>query len=118
LNDEPVAFEIGLLKNKKYYCVHSSYNEKLKDGNPGTMLLAWFIEDLIRDGIEEYDWFGEPFEWESRWTDKFRWHKSLLIYNSTLKARLFSIFNTVNNKLVGNVSDQVVLRNPRDIRPQ
>ena len=117
LNKEPIAFDAGLVKDKKYYCVHSSYNEKFKEGNPGTMLLAWFIEKLIRDGIEEYDWFGEPFEWESRWTDKFRWHKSLLLYNGTPKAKLFYVFNRLRNRSTNKVRNQIVLRNPRDIRP-
>jgi CelD/BcsL family acetyltransferase involved in cellulose biosynthesis len=118
LDREPIAFEVGLVKDKKYYGVHGSYNETFKKDNPGTLLLAQFIKDLIRDGIEEYDWFGEPFEWESRWTDKFRWHKSLLIYNSTPKARLFYFINSLKNKLRQNDMDQIVLRDPRDIKPR
>ena len=117
INHEPVAFEFGLLKREKYYCVHSSYSEKYKRANPGTLLLARFLEDLIHDGIKEYDWFGEPFEWESRWTDKFRWHKSLLIYNKTPKAKLFYMFNTLKNRLKHDAKECIVLRNPRDIRP-
>jgi CelD/BcsL family acetyltransferase involved in cellulose biosynthesis len=117
INHEPIAFEMGLIKSRKYYGVHGSFNEKFRKENPGTMLLARFIEDLIHDGIEEYDWFGEPFEWESRWTDKFRWHKSLLIYNNTPKAKLFHLFNTFKNRLKHNENDQIVLRDPRDIKP-
>jgi CelD/BcsL family acetyltransferase involved in cellulose biosynthesis len=117
VNHEPVAFEFGLLKREKYYCVHSSYSEKYKGANPGTVLLARFIEDLTHDGIKEYDWFGEPFEWESRWTDDFRWHKSLLIYNKTPKAKLFYIYNTLKNKLKHDIKECIVLRNPRDIKP-
>jgi CelD/BcsL family acetyltransferase involved in cellulose biosynthesis len=117
LDQKPIAFDFGLLKGGRYYCVHSSFDEGYKKGNPGTVLLARFIEDLIRDGIKEYDWFGEPFEFQSRWTDEYRWHKSLLIYNHTPKARLFFIFNTIKDKLIHNVMEQVVLRNPRDIKP-
>jgi len=118
LNSEPVAFEMGLLREKKYYGVHGSYDETYKKENPGTVLLAKFIEDLIHDGIREYDWFGEPFEWESRWTDQYRWHKSLIIYNKTPKAQLFFIFNTVKNIVKQNAGDRLVLRDPRDIKPQ
>ncbi len=117
LNREPIAFEMGLVNGTKYYGVHNSYDEAFKKENPGTVLLAKFIEDLIRDGIREYDFFGEPFEWESRWTDKYRWHKSLLIYNQTPKGRLFSLFNTLKDKLGRKPPDQPVLQNPRDIRP-
>lgn len=118
LNHEPIAYELGLLKNKRYYSVHGSYDEKYKKENPGTVLLARFIEDLIHDGIKELDFFGEPFEWQSYWTDKYRWHKSLLIYNHTLKAKLFFIYNTLKNKFSQKLKDQIVLRNPRDIKPE
>ncbi len=118
LNHEPVAFEMGLVKGQKYYGVHASYKEKYKKENPGTMLLARYIEDLIRDGIKEYDWFGEPFEFQSRWTDKYRWHKSLLIYNRTLKAKLFFIFNKLKSKSNHDVKDKIVFLDPRAVRPE
>lgn len=118
LNREPVAFEMGLVKNKRYYSVHGSYDNKFKKENPGTMLLARVLEDLIHDGLKEHDFFGEPFEWEKYWTDTYRWHKSLLIYNNTLKAGLFRFFNSLKDKLKQNTRDQLVLRDPRDIMPQ
>ncbi len=118
LNGEPVAFEVGLLKGKKYYGVHGSYDEKFRKENPGTVLLARYIEDLIHDGIQEYDWFGEPFEWESRWTDTYRRHRSLLLYNNTPKAKLFFVYNNIKSRLNKTDYNQIVLRNPRDVKPQ
>lgn len=118
LNREPAAFEMGLLKDKKYYSVHGSYDEKFKKENPGHMLLQRFIEDLIRIGIRELDWFGEPFEFQRHWTDDFRWHKSLLIYNNTPLSRLYYIYNILRNKPENNEDNQFVLRNPRDIKPE
>jgi len=118
LNQEPIAYEIGLVNKNKYYGVHGSYDERFKQWNPGTILLAQFINDLIRDRIEEYDWFGEPFEWERRWTDKFRWHKSLLIYNNTPKAALFRLFNRIRTKINPHKNDRLILRNPRNIKPE
>jgi CelD/BcsL family acetyltransferase involved in cellulose biosynthesis len=117
LDHDPIAFEMGLVKCKKYYGVHGSYDEKFKKWNPGTALLARFIEDLIHDGMKEYDWFGEPFEFQNRWTDKFRWHNSLIIYNNTSKARLFAVYNTLKNRLIHNINEELVLRNPREIKP-
>lgn len=118
LNGNPIAFEMGLVKDKKYYGIHGSYDEKFKKENPGTVLFARFIEDLFDDGIKEYDWFGEPFEFQRRWTDKFRWHKSLLIYNNTPKAILFFIFNRLKGKLRHDEKAQMVLRDPRDVNPE
>jgi CelD/BcsL family acetyltransferase involved in cellulose biosynthesis len=117
-NKEPIAYEVGLIKGKRYYGVHGSYAESFKTENPGTILLARFIEDLIEDGIEEYDWFGEPFEWESRWTDKYRWHESILIYNHSPKAKLFSVYNRLRGKIKPDKNSQLVLRDPRDIKPE
>jgi len=118
LNDVPIAFESGLVKSKKYFGVHGSYIEKYKNQNPGTWLLARFIEDLIQDGIQEYDWFGEPFEWQTRWTDQYRRHKSLLIYNRTPKAFLFHIYNRLKNRNATKIGDKIVFCNPRDVKPQ
>ncbi len=115
LNGTPIAFEMGLVRGKKYYGLHNSYDESFRKENPGTVLFARFIEDLARDGIQEYDFFGEPFEWESLWTEQYRWHKSLLIYSRTARARLFSIFNCLKRRLGGAEPDQLVLRHPREI---
>lgn len=117
LDQVPIAFEAGLLRGRKYYGVHGSYDEKFKKENPGTVLLARFLEGLVSDGVKEYDWFGEPFEWESRWTDTFRWHRSLLIYNNTMKARFFRVYNTLRDRLNHGGMDEIVLRDPRDIKP-
>ncbi len=117
-NGDPIAFEMGLVKNKKYYGVHGSYDEKFKNENPGTALFARFIEDLCHDGINEYDWFGEPFEFQSRWTDKLRRHTSLLIYNKTPKAKLFFIFNKIREGVRGDGQAQVRLHDPRGVRPE
>ena len=120
INQEPIAYEMGLVKCRKYYGVHGSYDEKFKRWNPGTVLFAKFLEDLIHDGIQEYDWFGEPFEFQKRWTDKYRWHNFLLIYNNTIKAKLFMLYNSLKNKRKQsklNNNDEFKLRKPRDIKP-
>lgn len=117
LDNEPIAFEMGLVKGMKYYGVHGSYSEKYRRLNPGTVLLAKFIEDLIQDGIKEYDWFGEPFSFQRRWTDKFRYHNALLIYNKTSKAKCFRIINTFRSRLKRNINREFALRDPRSIQP-
>ncbi len=118
LNHEPVAFEMGLIKGEKYYSVHGSYDEKFKNESPGILLLQRVIQDLISSGIRELDWFGEPFEFQRHWTDDFRWHKSLLIYNNTPISRCYYVYNTWRNKTENNEDNQPVLRDPRDIKPK
>jgi CelD/BcsL family acetyltransferase involved in cellulose biosynthesis len=123
LNQTPIAYEMGLINvnidgnGKKYYSVHGSHDDNYKKNSPGVVLLAHFIDGLIQDGIGELDWFGEPFEWESEWTDKYRWHRSLLIYNRTPKAKLFELVTRYKNRSKPAINDTLVLRNPRDIKP-
>jgi CelD/BcsL family acetyltransferase involved in cellulose biosynthesis len=93
LNNEPIAYEMGLVKDKTYYGLKGSYHEKYSKESPSTILLARLIEDLIRDGITEYDFVAEPYEWQSRWTDELRWHRSVVIYNNTVNAKLYLIGN-------------------------
>ena len=113
VNHVPIAYEMGLVNYKKYYSVHGSYREDCKRENPGTVLLARVIEDLIQDGIEELDFFGEPFEWQRYWTDSVRWHRSLVIYNHTATARVFYMFNRLKSRVGAGKKDELVLRNPR-----
>lgn len=109
------AYEMGLVNHRKYYSVHGSYNEAFRKDNPGTVLLARVIEDLIQDGINELDFFGEPFEWQRYWTDKVRWHRSLLIYNHGLKARGFYVFGQLKDRLrSARKEDELVWRRPRN----
>jgi CelD/BcsL family acetyltransferase involved in cellulose biosynthesis len=111
----PIAYEMGLVYGKKYYCLHGSYDESYKKNSPGAVLLAQLIEDLIQEGIEELDSFGEPFAHIQHWTDKYRWHRSILIYNRTPKAKLFQLVTRLKSTLRPVKEDKLVLRNPRDI---
>jgi CelD/BcsL family acetyltransferase involved in cellulose biosynthesis len=118
LNSEPIAYEMGLVKDKKYYGLKGSYHEKFKKESPPTVLIARFIEDLIDDGITEYDFTGEPYEWERKWTDKLRWHRSLVIYNHSIKAKMYSNFNFIKNVKKRDFNDtKFEYRNAKDIMP-
>ncbi len=117
LNQTPLAYEMGLINGKKYYSVHGSYDEEYKKNSPGIVLLAQVIDGLIQEGVEELDFFGEPFEWQENWTDKYRWHRSLLIYNRSLKAKVFQLATRLKSTSRPVKEDKLVLRNPRDITP-
>jgi len=118
VNSTPIAYEVGIVKDKTYYSVHGSYDDAFKRESPGSLLFARVIEDLIHLGIRELDFFGEPFEWQQHWTDDIRWHRSLLIYNNTQKARLFYLYNRLKGISNFRKGDELVLRNPHEIKPQ
>ncbi|MEW6109467.1 MAG: GNAT family N-acetyltransferase [Nitrospirota bacterium] len=117
LDGEPVAYNMGIVKDKRYYYLKTSYKEKFREVSPSTVLRARLIENLISHGTEEFDFPGEPYEWERQWTEELRWHKSLLIYNNTYKAGLFSLYNTVRKKK-NRSGAPFIYHNPRDLKPQ
>jgi CelD/BcsL family acetyltransferase involved in cellulose biosynthesis len=100
INDEPIAYEMGVIKQNKYYSLKASYHEKYKKTGSATVLFAWLIRDLIQSGIEEYDFTSEPYDYERQWTDKLRAHKSLIVYNNSYKARLVYLYNSMKRKRV------------------
>ena len=118
LNNEPVAYNLGLVKHKRYYLLKLSYNEKFKRVSPATVLMAWVLKDLIQEGIKEYDFAGEPYEYERQWTDELQWHKSLIIYNDTFNGKMLSIYHRLNRKIkTFKKQAEFEYHNPKDIKP-
>lgn len=97
LNNEPIAYDMGFVKSKKYFYLKTSFNEKFREVSPSSILRAKLIEELIQEDVKEFDFVGEPYEWERQWTEELRWHKSLLIYNKTYKAKLFSLYHSLKH---------------------
>jgi len=119
LNDLPVAYNLGLIKNNNYLYLKTSFVEEFKKASPATVLRADLIEELISIGIEHFDFPGEPYEWEQQWANDIQWHKSIIIYNNTLKAKLFSVYNT--SKIIlrnHNNEDKFLYHNSFDVKPK
>ncbi len=118
LNNEPIAYNMGLIKDKKYFYLKTSFVEDLRQVSPSTILRAKLVEDLILGGTRYFDFPGEPYAWERQWTEELRWHKSLLIYNDTAKAKLLSAYNDLRHSMTNRDDDnQVKYHNPLDIKP-
>jgi CelD/BcsL family acetyltransferase involved in cellulose biosynthesis len=118
INKEPIAYTMGLAKNLRYYSLRLSYHEKFKAISPGVLLLARLIQDLIQEGISEFDFAGEPFEYEKQWTDELKWNKSIVIYNDTLMGRVYSIYKGLKSHKIkrSNDQNQVECQDPRNIK--
>ena len=83
------------------------------------LLRAKLVENLTETGVREVDFTGEPYEWQRRWTEDSRGHKSLIIYNNTLKAKLFSFYNNVRSKRKNTDSEgEIYYHNPLDLKPE
>jgi CelD/BcsL family acetyltransferase involved in cellulose biosynthesis len=114
---QAIAYNLGYLGESTYYYLKTSYDEAFRAQSPGTVLRAWLIRDLIADGIEIFDFPGEPYEWEAQWTQELRWHRSLLLYNNTIRARLLSYLERLNNlKRKKKMEKKVVFQNPFEIQ--
>ena len=118
LNNKPIAYNMGLLKDNKYYYIKTSFDNDLGRLGPSKLLRAELMKDLINDGIRYFDFLGEPYEWKRQWTEELQLHKSLEIFNNTLKGRLCSIYRTFKNRKNGRSGEKLIqYYNPKDLRP-
>jgi CelD/BcsL family acetyltransferase involved in cellulose biosynthesis len=100
LKKQPIAYNIGLISNKSYKYLKSSYDAVYRPCSPSTVLRAHLIEDLIREGVQEFDFHAEPYEWEAQWSKDLKWQQSVIIYNKTTKARMFALYNWIKNNIL------------------
>ena len=114
LNERPIAYELGIVSEGRYYDVHGSYDHEFKNEGPGTILFALVIRELMEEGMHELDFFGEPFEAQRRWTQVARCHRALLIYNRTPNAYLFRAFNAVRDVMAAPSQRELAVRRARE----
>ena len=114
INSEPVAYAMGCIKDNRYLFLRTSYHEKYRSTSPSTLLIADLIEDLIQRGIKELDFTGEPHEYQTHWTNELRWHRSLFIYNNTIKGKAYSLYHFLKSKKEIRYSHSIKLRKRRD----
>jgi len=119
-NGVPIAYNLGLIANNTYYYLKTSYDEKYKHLSPSTFLRAKLIEELILKGIKFLDFHAEPYDWQQHWTSELRWHHSIIIYNHTVKGRLFRIYTLLRSKLKSKrlPSNPANDHDPQDTQPE
>jgi CelD/BcsL family acetyltransferase involved in cellulose biosynthesis len=115
LNHEPMAYMLGFVKGRRYFSLKTSYVEKYHNIGPGKVLHARVIEDLFREKFEEFDFAGEPYEWERQWTDDMRWHRSLFIYNRTAIAKMHALVRSIKHQ---NNDKTIHYRDPKNVTPE
>lgn len=91
LDEEPIAHNLGCVKNGIYYYLKTSYAANRRPLSPATFLRLSLIRQLIERGVREVDFCGPPYEWEQQWTDTYRWHEVLSVYAPTLRGRAFAL---------------------------
>jgi len=118
LANEPIAYNLGYLHDNRYYYLKTSYHEQYRSYGAATYSRARLIESLIDQGIRFFDFPGEPYEWEQQWADMLRWHKSVAVYNDTLRARAYYFLSRARNFLQGPAAGKKLrFFDARELRP-
>ncbi len=86
--DRLVSAAISFVHRKKYFVLKWSYDEELQKYAPGHLLINAILERCVQEGYEEFDFMGEKYGYEVRWTPMTRDHHFLYIFQPTIKGRL------------------------------
>lgn len=117
IDKKPIAYNMGIISNGTYYYLKTSYDSTFRNLSPSTVLRAELIKSLIEENNAVFfDFPGEPYEWEQQWTSILRWHKSYVIFNNSIKAKLFSFMSILKNKIKPHRDERKLqFCNPKDL---
>jgi CelD/BcsL family acetyltransferase involved in cellulose biosynthesis len=62
------------------------------------VLRARLIASLVERGVRRVDFPGEPYKWESQWTDTMRQRIVLSVYPATIRGRLLAFADRVRHR--------------------
>lgn len=86
------------MQGSRYHYLKTSYDQTVRALSPSTVLRARLIEGLIRQRVKVFDFPGEPYEWETQWTDTAHWRQVLTVYGGTLRGRLLHLAERVRHR--------------------
>ncbi len=115
IDERPIAYNLGYLQGDRYHYLKTSYDEALRALSPSTVLRARLIEGLIRQNVKVFDFPGEPYEWETQWTDTARWRQVLTVYGGTFRGRLLHLAERVRH--LSGAEKAIRHVDPRATRP-
>jgi CelD/BcsL family acetyltransferase involved in cellulose biosynthesis len=95
-----LAASFGLVYGGKYYILKWAYDESYKQCGPGHLLINAIIADCVQRQLTEFDFIGEWYDYEGKWTSDVRPHACLYIfrkgaYGRVLQAVKFTVVPTV-----------------------
>lgn len=88
LKGKPIAMELGLVLNGRYYSPKAAYDEEFSRYSPGHLLTHFIIADLTRNGACRYDFLGPRARHKYVWTDNTRNHAHRFIIRPTMGGRM------------------------------
>jgi len=88
VNGTPIAMEIGLQMNKRFYSPKVTYDENFSKCSPGQLLMRATLGELVRDGFLYYDFLGAKARHKLVWASKVRAHSHRYIFRPSVSGRL------------------------------
>jgi CelD/BcsL family acetyltransferase involved in cellulose biosynthesis len=88
LNDRPIAFHYGLVRDGVFSLPMTSFDESLRDCSPGHLITEDVLKHCIESGYREFDFLGCDLDWKRAWSETSRQHTWLFIYPDTFKGHL------------------------------
>ena len=82
LDGRPIAMDIGLIMNGRYYSPKIAYDESMAKYAPGQQLIRLTIQHLAEIGATRYDFVGPRSHHKAFWTDLVREHATCYIFRA------------------------------------
>lgn len=82
LDGRPIAMDIGLMMNGRYYSPKIAYDEAFSKYAPGQLLIRHTINNVAELGGERYDFVGPRSHHKAFWTDSVREHATYYIFRA------------------------------------
>lgn len=85
-----IAMHYGLLHNGRYFLLKPAYDEEFRRYSPGQILTWQVMQDLVAQGVGEFDFLGPQMDWKRDWEPGERAHYWCYIFRKGVAGRLLS----------------------------
>jgi CelD/BcsL family acetyltransferase involved in cellulose biosynthesis len=69
ISGQPVALELGFLRNRHFYSYLGSFDWRWRDLSPGKAQMDLIVDWLIDNGVVAYDFLAHPSTYKDAWSD-------------------------------------------------
>ena len=83
LDGRPIAMDIGLMMNGRYYSPKIAHDPAFSKYSPGQLLIRHTIQHVAEIGGSRYDFVGPRSHHKTFWTDTVREHASYYIFRAS-----------------------------------
>jgi CelD/BcsL family acetyltransferase involved in cellulose biosynthesis len=88
LGERVIASSLGLLDAHAYYLVKTTYDEQYGRYSPGQLLTEALVRESASAGRRRFDFCGEAYAYEGRWTRERLPHAFLYVFPPTARGGL------------------------------